>query len=264
MRTPVIDGRSIEQFIPANLRGMFYRNPIPQYRYAIHDGYDPYGFSTDGLVLYLPLWALNNGGTNSIQSVDAYKTTCDITGALWRPNGRELDGVDDNIQLTSYFGDINFKNQAITVDAWVKSTDALAQTVVAIKPAGSRFGFHVMSLNGRIWVHFLRSDAVSTGRVGQITPDTSSINVFHHYFVSYDGSGAPDGTNIIALIDGVQQTLTESLSSYLWHATDNTIRVGLTPEAKLKGLIGEVRVHSRQQSIPEGQRVYQATKWRYQ
>ena len=94
MRTPIIEGRSIEQFIPANLRGLFYKHPMPEYKYAIHDGYDPYGFSTKGLVLYLPLWALKDDG---FKSVDAYKHTATVTGATWQPDGRLFDGGTDLI-----------------------------------------------------------------------------------------------------------------------------------------------------------------------
>ncbi len=95
MRTPIVDGRSIDQFIPANLRSMFYKNAIPQYKYAIHDGYAPYGFTTKGLVLYLPLWALKE---SSFKSVDAYQHTATVTGALKRPDGRLFDG-DDKIEI---------------------------------------------------------------------------------------------------------------------------------------------------------------------
>ncbi len=120
MRTPVIDGRSIEQFIPAHLRGMFYKHPMPQYKYAIHDGYDPYGFSTEGLVLYLPLWALEG---DSIKSVDARKHTCPITGALWKPYGRAFDG-DDNIDLTNVLTTSLSSNTQGAISFWVRMADA--------------------------------------------------------------------------------------------------------------------------------------------
>ncbi|KKK51356.1 hypothetical protein LCGC14_3115780, partial [marine sediment metagenome] len=96
MRPTIIDGRSVDQFIPSHLREMFYNNPIPQYKYATHDGYDPYGFSTDELVLYLPLWALKG---STFKSVDAYEHVNTVAGALWKPNGRDFDGSDDMVTI---------------------------------------------------------------------------------------------------------------------------------------------------------------------
>lgn len=109
MKTPIVDGQSIDQFIPANLRGMFYKHPMPEYKYAIHDGYAPYGFSTDGLVLYLPLWAL---GDSSFKSVDAYKHTATVTTATWQPNGRDFNSATpDYIEIPATATQLDFTSE---------------------------------------------------------------------------------------------------------------------------------------------------------
>ncbi|KKN23198.1 hypothetical protein LCGC14_0907410 [marine sediment metagenome] len=120
-KTRLSDGLSIDQFIPPQLRYMFYKNPTATAKYRIGDGLDPYGFSTNGLALYLPLWALNNGGTNSIQSVDAYKHTATITGALWHPQGRLFDNVDDKLVIPHNAG-LNAVGQC-TIIAWIRPTN---------------------------------------------------------------------------------------------------------------------------------------------
>lgn len=92
------DGRHIDRYIPRDLRGMFYRNPHPENKYRVVDGYDPYGFSTNGLVLYLPLWALKGA---SFKSVDVNKYTCTPSGTtiFWTPTGWSLAGVDEIVTI---------------------------------------------------------------------------------------------------------------------------------------------------------------------
>ena len=114
MRTPLIDGQSIGQFIPANLRHMFYQNAVPEYKYAIHNGLDPYGFSIDGLKMYLPLWALQE---SSFKSVDAFGNVCEVTGALWHPQGRTFDG-DDDIALTNLLSTISSDTSGTIILTW--------------------------------------------------------------------------------------------------------------------------------------------------
>lgn len=94
MRSSISNGQGIDRYIPPHLRRMFYQQS--QHPYARHNGKDPYGFSTNGLVLYLPLWALKG---SSFNSVDVLKHGCVATGALWRPNGRWFDGADDKLDL---------------------------------------------------------------------------------------------------------------------------------------------------------------------
>ena len=116
MTTVVANGQSIEQFIPLDLRREFYQNSDPKNKYAISNGLDPYGFSTDGLVLYLPLWALKD---SSFKSVDAYKNTCNVTGALWQPDGRLFDGADDLITVPDTASIQNIWDGGGTIIFWV-------------------------------------------------------------------------------------------------------------------------------------------------
>ena len=47
------------------------------------------------LVLYLPLHQRDG---SSFMSKDAYGHVCTVTGAVWTPEGRLFDGVDDYIR----------------------------------------------------------------------------------------------------------------------------------------------------------------------
>ena len=91
---------NIGHFVPPNLKRDFYHG-VGGHKRTRHNGLDPYGFSTEGLVLYLPLWALKD---SAYKSVDAYKTTVTVTGAtnIWLPNGRNFtSGTPDYIELAS-------------------------------------------------------------------------------------------------------------------------------------------------------------------
>lgn len=147
MRTPVVDGQSIDQFIPAHLRDMFYHHPMPQYKYAIHDGYAPYSFPTKGLVLFLPLWALKG---NPIKSVDAYKHTGTVTGTLWRPDGRWFDGLDDKISCGNH-ASLQITNN-MTVISRIKTPAVFPATTGAAFSAFNIFmGKYLSAGNQRSW-----------------------------------------------------------------------------------------------------------------
>ena len=116
-KTRLSDGLSIDRFIPPQLRYMFYNNPTATAKYRIGNGLDPYGFSTNGLVMYLPLWALKGG---SFKSVDAYKHTCSVAGAIWKPDSRQFDGTDDKIVIP-FTSDLDFGDlDTYTIIVWAK------------------------------------------------------------------------------------------------------------------------------------------------
>lgn len=104
------EGRHIDRYIPRDLRGMFYRNLDSRNKYRVVDGYDPYGFSTNGLVLYLPLWALKD---SAFKSVDAYKHTCTRTASgILHFDGSANSSVD--------FGAIHNASAKLWVSFWFK------------------------------------------------------------------------------------------------------------------------------------------------
>ena len=108
----VSNGKHIDAFIPPDLRDMFYRHPTRPY--AWNNGLDPYGFLTEGLSLYLPLWALKD---SAFKSVDANRYTATVTGALWQPDGRLFDG-DDLINIGAQFNSVS----TLWISIWFKFT----------------------------------------------------------------------------------------------------------------------------------------------
>ena len=252
MKTPRIDGRSIEQFIPAHLRKMFYKNALPQYKYAIHDGYDPYGFSTDGLVLYLPLWALKG---NSIQSVDAYKHLGTVTGALWRPNGREFDGSDDWSSIAAH-ASLNFLNAFaiavwINLDTWVTGDYILNKNekinLFFVSTPPDQFRFDCLTSSGAVNVRGM-----------------SSTGSWILIVISYDKDAGSNQQKIYVddvVTNGTQTgTVDDTASNDLIIGAQN-----VTPtDNNTDGKIGEVWVWNRAISAAERTHLDNTTRWRYQ
>ena len=256
MKTPVIDGRSIDHFIPAHLRDMFYRHPIPQYKYAIHDGITPYDFKTNGLVLYLPLWALKN---SSFKSVDPYGHLCSVTGALWRPNGHYFDGSDDKIEipdspLWDFGGDF-------TIQAWFKgSAPAGTQSLIIGRSTGT----------GNAWgdidwcmtiasTGVLRCQVSNNGAAGTSIDGSVDISDGPFHFLEWTRSGDVFTICVNTITDG-----TETLSLTIQN-TSNKVRLGWGYDryTYTKGTISEVWIYSRALATLERQHNYLATKWRY-
>lgn len=81
-------------------------------------GLHSYNPIQSGCVLYLPLFALRG---DAFYSSDIYRSACDITGALRRPQGRLFVG-DDKITLPAPITNIPEGNEDRTTLAWVRKT----------------------------------------------------------------------------------------------------------------------------------------------
>lgn len=254
MRTPIVDGRSIEQFIPANLRGMFYKNAIPQYKYAIHDGYDPYGFSTKGLVLYLPLWALKD---SAFKSVDAYRHTATVTNATWLPSGRNFDGAGDFIEIPNHSSlDITTENFWIT--AWVYPITPANDDIILIHGLSSIDGFF-------FWLPSATSFGLQTdpGAIISRTADaTLAAGAWQHLGATRIGAAVKLYKN------GVDITDTAGNHTATLDSSSRTMKIGCYDDkAQLfwHGRMGEIKFYKGGTPSPVlVQQDYNATKWRYQ
>ena len=126
----VTDGYTVDEYIPRHLREFFYKSSYPQYTYTTTNGYTPYDFSTNGLVLYLPLWALDG---SPFKSVDAYRHVCSATNALWRPNGRDFNGINAYL-VTPALAPLQFGTGDFTISVWVNldTVGGIAQNIVRL------------------------------------------------------------------------------------------------------------------------------------
>ncbi len=265
MRTPLVAGRSIDQFIPADLRSLFYNHPMPQYKYAIHDGYAPYGFTTDGLVMYLPLWALRD---SSFKSVDAYKNTATVTGALWRPYGRLFDGNDDKIVVSG----LTLDRDAFTLSLWVyldPANVALDGNFVYIVDSGNYavdgFALFWDDRGGGDGTNTLLFNIRGTSNFSSCIAPDNTIPVAGWYFITgmYDKDEGGTTEHILRVSASTKQTA--DFSEQLLPIT-GSFTLGLnvrTGDFDFGGRVGEVFYYNRKLSIPEDDHNFNATEWRY-
>jgi len=256
----VSNGQSIHQYIPPDLRRVFYKNPNA--RHASQNGHDPYGFTTNGLVLYLPLWALNNGGTNSIQSVDAYRHTGTITGALWQPDGRLLDGTDDciNCGANAALGEI----ADFSFMAWVNFDVIDRLEYIGFKGIESPYADFAWRLlkDTEEKIQLQGSNGVDAFTVTKISDTTVAATTWYLLGFSYSSNGG----NAIIYRQGVADG-TGAITGNMNANTTMGLYLGCrkrgTSDNFLKGYEAEVWYYNRVLTASEFLLNYTATMWRY-
>lgn len=209
-------------------------------------------FLDPSLVFHLPLYQKDG---DSFSSGDTHGYACTVAGALWTPEGRSFDGVDDQIvgpvlPFASYSG--------MTILAW-----------------GSR------TLTGRRFI-------VSSGyapwqfQIGLAGTDRLSIelNIDGTYRHLANDVSAPQ---IQASGDFYQMGFTHTLSGGLWtfyvnglpytsgiqagasYQGSNAIRVGAHVGLTnfWGGILGEISIYNRALQVAEVQKHFIETTWRY-
>ncbi len=258
----VSNGKHIDTFIPPHLRDMFYRHPTRPY--AWNNGLDPYGFFTDGLAAYLPLWALRN---STFQSVDAYGHICTVTGALWQPNGRLFDHLDDRINIPHNAAFSFDKDDPFTIIATVKlDNDGTNDAIVAKLDLSTSFqGYQLLRDAGNKLEFALVNDNAGGNLISVETTNTVLKDVWRCVGVTYDGSEAAAGA--ILYLDGVAETPivnTDNLSLTSINSVDLKIGERENDDVPFGGTIGEVWIYNRELPAGEMLRTSKTVMWRYQ
>ena len=203
------------------------------------------------LAFYAPLYEADGG---SFKSRDAYGHLCTVSGALWRPDGRNFDGVDDKINLPD--APALSPPSQITLEAWFKPSQT-----AAIGRIVSRFpsDYHGWSMYHSTTIGFQLYAGGSLGGAASAA-NTIAQGVWHHSVCTYDGANMTVYVN--ANVSGSPLAKTGSIAY-----TALQPAIGLDNNVNwqaFNGTIGEVRIYNRALSALEVQRNYLATKWRYQ
>ena len=257
----VVNGRAIEHYKNFDIResGLAVPRAEPLYRPAISNGYAPNDFIVDSsLVLYLPLYLLKG---SKFKSVDRYEHSCDVTGALWRPNGRWFDGINDQINCGTNTS-LNITGN-ITLITFAKVTDAtsgqafISKGDINVSP-NTTYGLVVSVFAAEkitFWVRdgatFLTSnsnlvDDTFTHIALTFNPTTDDCNIYLNGVLDKNGAvtGAPGSKPSDPLYIGAR--VDAAFTSYL------------------TGTIGEVMIYNRVLTAEEITHNYNVTKWRYQ
>jgi len=211
------------------------------------------------LVLNLPLHQLDG---NSIISRDAYGHIFTVTGAAWKLQGRDFDGLDDFLQCSDAPSlDITV---ALTLEAWIK-TDMNATTDLGgliFKYETNSDKAYLIQYN-RGYVQFGIFKDNSTGTF--LADDTILLNdnVFHHIAATYQGIA--DGNSIMKLFVDAREVKSSGTAVYPVQAINKPLTIGTHKDgySHFRGVIGEVRIYNRALNPHEIQVNSLSTMWRY-
>jgi len=198
------------------------------------------------LVLYLPLWKLDG---SPFVSKDTYGRPCAVTGALWRPNGRWFDYIDDRIQ--TILPDYNLTaNANVSLLAWINTNSSSDQGIMAIGSVYMCINLDALVFGARCFDG--ASKVASSGY-------TISKNTW------YLLAGVFSGGTVDFLVNGDLVAADQACSNQVALNQHLFIGFGYVPAAAqfFSGLIGEVAIYNRALTPLEILRNYQATKWRY-
>jgi len=255
MRTPVIDRQSIEQFIPLELMREFYYNSLPKYKYTISNGLDPYGFSTNGLVLYLPLWALKG---SSFKSVDAYKTTATVSGATWTPTGRDFNrATPDYIDIPATATQLDFTSGAFSIVARITGGSLADWETVFTKGTLNMNGYlFIITNTGVISLYTSQAAAnqVSNSGAGEIVDG-----------VDYTIGCSRSGTSVVIYKNGVDVTSSSGTHTNPVTAATDIATIGTYinhSSNPFDGIMGDFLIYNRALPVGEHLDIHNRLSWR--
>lgn len=216
-----------------------------------------------GCVLYLPLWRPDMGpaGGGTIYSKDSYGHTCTVTGAVWTPQGRYFDGVDDKITIPDHNAlDITGN---LTIEIWLK-IHGLEDNAGILQKGVATPSFAIDQYSGVSNRLDCKAYDVDGNFTRWVTGAVAAFDTFFHFvFISIqnaDTQGHVNGiSNGAAEYTRADKALRVNASDLLLGTSGN---VGTQYYSNIT--IGEIRIYNRALSASEREHNRLATKWRYQ
>lgn len=232
-------------------------------------------------VLYLPL-SRNRLRGAKFHSLDLYRHSCTVAGALWTPSGRSFDGVDDNVAIP-HNSALNGQ-QHMSYYAQIKLASVTPNGHMIIGKEGPTIGTDFE------WISYLYDadadnqyhlyfNVSSTGDGGsaatrmfvQSTGHAIIDTNWHHIAVVVDLTKATVATKVRMFVDGTELVTVLNVGSLLTsvYAGNASLRLGETERLSglnwtLNGLMPCVALFMNRILTPqEIQRFRLATMWRY-
>jgi len=197
-------------------------------------------------LLYLPLWWTELTTSPIIDRMNSY--SCNVLAASWGYQGRTFDGTDDVILTTDTY-DLA-ANDTITMLAWIKTTSALVQGIMAIGGTYMSIGLAANRL------------LMAKNYDGSAKTGNSTYTVTDSTWTLVSGSFVDGAVSFFA--NGVAKDVGVSCTNEV--EAGQTLRIGeggLNVNAKFIGTIGEALIYTRTLSTAEHLNIYELTKWRY-
>ena len=218
-----------------------------------------------GCVLYAPLWAPGLSGP-VFKSVDAYGHTCTVTGALWTPDGRLFDEVDDKLSIPHATSIDNVFTGGGTLVAWINpaSDGGNNQAHIAIKASGWFWNIQSEAAGytkSRLYIWRVGDDGY-WDLVDAVIP----LNSWSHFAITYDADLVAN--NPIFYFNGAVTANTEGQAptDVMGDDSGDDLYIGNRADGlrSWDNLIGEFWGYNRILSVSEINAIRNATKWRYQ
>lgn len=216
-----------------------------------------------GLVLYLPLYALDG---SAFKSKDAYGHSGTVIGASWRPDGRYFDGNDDWISIALHDALVTPTQGVIVV--WFKHTvDDNKPLVLGFTDKDtSGVDYFILQTNSLNFIEWVCE--IANVRTQELRTPNDIYTVGEWVCVIV----ASDGGTIYIDVNGINQSLNVISGSnngdWMGDGSNlDTLALGsLRRPVPVYGNyeIGEVLIYNAYKSFTERNRIYLATKWRYQ
>jgi hypothetical protein len=207
-------------------------------------------FSSPSLALDLPLRKLDG---SYFMSRDSYGRKATVTGALWRPDGRYFDGVDDYIELSDTFMPITGSTSKTLMARVIPiKTDYLVEGRIAVMHrTGAATAFALFALGSpATW----RAGYI-TGGVTLAKPDSGvQLVAGQAVFLAL----VQDGSNIRFQVDSTVVTASDASIPTMDNPANAFIGAysnSGTPGLFFQGTISEVYILSRALSSPEIERI---------
>lgn len=215
--------------------------------------------------LYLPLWKKDGA---AFISEDAYGHLVTVLGALWTPQGRPFDGVDDWMDISDTPFDFE-RTDKFALEIWFKTSSADDSSIFSKQANAVPYNGYAIDLraDGRIIFNLINS---AGGAIYTQVRSTTIINngVWHHALCQNLALNGGNASDIEIYIDGLKETTVTQSDTLGANSILNNVDLYLaTRDAggqPLNGSIGEARVYNRNLSAAEVRQNYQRTKWRYQ
>jgi len=218
----------------------------------------PVGDTAGDLVLNTPLWQ-DECNADPFTSIDSYGHSCDVTGAVWTPQGYSFDGIDDYIEVVHHASQL--LTTGGTIEAWIKpNTWGEVRGYVVDKSTGEG------GVNG--W-EFRLSETVKTiafkinGGTTKLGASNSVVLMaWSHVVATWNNTGY-----VTIYVNGVQSGTPGISADLTGITTTNPLTIGNRSGATdrtFDGLIGGVLIYNRALTPAEIARNYNATKWKYQ
>lgn len=200
-------------------------------------------------LLYLPL-ARNRLRGDTFRSLDSYRHPCTVTGAVWTPQGRKFDGIDDTITAAPA------ASSSYSIGFWMKSYQAADFDIFYRSNAGGRW--YVSTSTVALFVRWQHADASYVTYT--ITP-IRGWTEWSHIAACYDGVSI-----LYTYVDGQLVSSTNVGTLMSWSGTITFgYADGISPGSNYyAGLMDEIFMFNSALTAQEIQRLYLATKDRYQ